>query len=409
MAGEKELELYFHVPFCIKKCAYCDFLSMTAGEDVRRKYVDRLIEETGMLGEFCRSRQVTSVFVGGGTPSLLAGAQIWEIMDAVHRHFCVKQDAEITLECNPGTLTGEKLSLCRAAGINRLSIGLQSADNQELKMLGRIHTYEDFLESFDMARKKGFGNINVDLISSLPGQTPQGWADTLEKVLRLMPEHISAYSLIVEEGTPFYEAYGEDDLRRGRGEEPRYLPSEEAEREMYGITLEMLKSRGYRRYEISNYALPGRECRHNIGYWQLTPYLGLGLGSSSFMENARFSNTKSLSDYLNGKSCALPEILKDAGGQAGKCSGQEERSAEVFYLDKRQRMEEFMFLGLRMTEGISRSRFQEEFGMTLESIYGPALNRLQGQGLIEQRGGRVSLTEQGIAVSNYVFGEFIVS
>lgn len=389
MTTKQELELYIHIPFCVRKCRYCDFLSMPAKEEEQRRYVDRLLEEIRQQGMACREYQVVSVFVGGGTPSLLAGVQIWELMEAVRNHFRLEKDAEITIECNPGTLTAQKLSFYKSAGINRLSLGLQSADDRELHVLGRIHTYRDFLESYDTARKMGFANINVDLMSGLPGQKVEDWANTLKKVLALAPEHISAYSLIVEEGTPFFELYGEDELRRQRGEEPRVLPTEEAEREMYGITLEMLKSRGYQRYEISNYALPHRECRHNIGYWQLTPYLGLGLGSSSFMGNARFSNTRKLDNYMNEEFSSKQE------------------QAAVSYLDKKQQMEEFMFLGLRMMEGISRERFEDKFHMTLESVYGPVLRRLQQQGLLEQCGGMVRLTEAGIAVSNYALSEFI--
>ncbi len=412
MVQGQALELYLHIPFCVRKCRYCDFLSMAAGEDVRRKYVDRLLEEIRIQSQQCKDYQVISVFVGGGTPSLLAGVQIWEIMEAVRSHFCLKEDVEITLECNPGTLTAGKLSFYQSAGINRLSLGLQSADNRELQELGRIHTFEDFLESFDLARKKGFDNINIDLISSLPGQTPRDWAYTLKKVSGLRPEHISAYSLIVEEGTPFYELYGEDELRRQRGEEPYILPTEEAERDMYELTLEILESRGYRRYEISNYALPHRECRHNIGYWQLVPYLGLGLGSSSFIENVRFSNTRNLSAYLEGEFCRLTEILAYADRQCEeghKCDGGQscKQEGEVFYLHKRQQIEEFMFLGMRMMEGVSREKFREKFGMTLEGIYGTVLQKLQRQGLIEQCEGMVRLTREGIAVSNYVFSEFL--
>lgn len=406
MEAERDLELYLHIPFCIKKCKYCDFLSMPAEENVRRNYVDRLIEEIEKQSVFCREYQVTSIFVGGGTPSILAGVQIFEIMEAVRRHFKVRQDAEITLECNPGTLTREKLSFYKLAGINRLSLGLQSADDRELQKLGRIHTFEDFLESYDLARRMGFSNINVDLMSALPGQTPRDWSYTLKKVSELKPEHISAYSLIIEEGTPFYEWYGEDELRRERGEIPLALPAEEAERRMYDMTGEMLEGRGYLRYEISNYALPGKECRHNIGYWQLVPYLGLGLGSSSLLENVRFSNTKNMDEYFNGNFLNLSEILGKENGRPEELS--ENKAGEIFYLSKKQQMEEFMFLGLRMMEGISRDRFLEKFSVTPESIYGNVLRRLQQQGLIRQQEGSVYLTEQGIAVSNYVFGEFII-
>ncbi len=385
----KELELYLHIPFCVRKCDYCDFLSMPADEDLRRHYVDCLIEEIKQKAALCSEYRVTSVFFGGGTPSILPGVQIWELMEALQRNFKICEDAEVTVECNPGTLTRQKLIYYKMAGVNRLSIGLQSANNQELQRLGRIHTYEEFLDSFGQARAMGFKNINVDLMSALPGQKQEDWIDTLNKVLAVRPEHISAYSLMVEEGTPFYDQYGEDERRREQGEPPLYLPSEEMEREMYLITQELLRNKGYVRYEISNYTFPGRECRHNIGYWKLIPYLGLGLGSSSFLEEVRFSNTKNLKTYLSGENFS------------------QEDCAYVF-LDKRQRMEEFMFLGLRMMEGISRSVFQQMFGIKLEAVYGNVLEQLQQQGLLKQQEGRVALTEAGISVSNYVLSEFLL-
>lgn len=385
----KELELYLHIPFCVRKCDYCDFLSMPANEELRRHYVDCLMEEIKQKAALCREYQVTSVFFGGGTPSILPGVQIWELMEVLRSCFQICEDAEVTVECNPGTLTRQKLIYYKMAGVNRLSIGLQSANNQELQRLGRIHTYEEFLDSFGQARAMGFKNINVDLMSALPGQKQEDWINTLNKVLAVRPEHISAYSLMVEEGTPFYERYGEDEWRREQGEPPLYLPSEEMEREMYLSTQELMRNKGYIRYEISNYAFPGRECRHNIGYWKLTPYLGLGLGSSSFLEEVRFSNTKDLKTYLSGENFS------------------QEDCAYVF-LDKRQRMEEFMFLGLRMMEGISRSVFQQMFGIKLEAVYGNVLEQLQKQGLLKQQEGRVALTEAGISVSNYVLSEFLL-
>ncbi|MEY8235637.1 radical SAM family heme chaperone HemW [Lachnospiraceae bacterium 66-29] len=385
----KELELYLHIPFCVRKCDYCDFLSMPANEELRRHYVDCLMEEIKQKAALCREYQVTSVFFGGGTPSILPGVQIWELMEVLRSCFQICEDAEVTVECNPGTLTRQKLIYYKMAGVNRLSIGLQSANNQELQRLGRIHTYEEFLDSFGQARAMGFKNINVDLMSALPGQKQEDWINTLNKVLAVRPEHISAYSLMVEEGTPFYERYGEDERRREQGEPPLYLPSEEMEREMYLSTQELMRNKGYIRYEISNYAFPGRECRHNIGYWKLTPYLGLGLGSSSFLEEVRFSNTKDLKTYLSGENFS------------------QEDCAYVF-LDKRQRMEEFMFLGLRMMEGISRSVFQQMFGIKLEAVYGNVLEQLQQQGLLKQQEGRVALTEAGISVSNYVLSEFLL-
>lgn len=405
----KELELYVHIPFCVRKCCYCDFLSMPADNSLRRHYVDKLIEEIRQNAPACSQYQVSSIFLGGGTPSILPGVQIAEIMEALRQNFTIGQEAEITLECNPGTITRQKLVFYKMAGVNRLSLGLQSARNQELQRIGRIHTFEEFLESFDLARKEGFSNINVDIMSALPGQALEDWMFTLKKVLEMRPEHISAYSLIVEEGTPFYEQYGEDELRRQQGETPFYLPTEETERQMYELTRETLADKGYLRYEISNYAQPGRECRHNIGYWQLTPYLGLGLGSSSYLEQVRFSNTRSLEEYLDGKFHNLTEILEMAKKQGKDLrSARSQAKTDICLLNQRQQMEEFMFLGLRMTAGISRKRFEEIFGRELGSVYGNTVRKLQQQGLLKQNEGRVFLTEEGISVSNYALSEFLL-
>lgn len=384
----KELELYLHIPFCVRKCNYCDFLSMPAEEGVRRHYVNCLLEEIRQRGESCREYHVSTVFFGGGTPSLLAGVQIAELMEAIRSSFWVDSDAEITIECNPGTLDRQKLLFYQNAGINRLSIGLQSASNRELQLLGRIHNCEQFLENYDLARKMGFENINVDLISALPRQKTEDWEYTLKKVLELRPEHISAYSLMVEEGTPFYEAYGQDAECREQGGHPRELPEEETEQEMYLLTGQMLAEKGYRRYEISNYARLGRECRHNTGYWRGISYLGLGLGSSSLMDETRFSNTRNMEEYL--RQC--PDFKRE----------------NVTVLGKTQQMEEFMFLGLRMTEGISREEFQKKFQVEPEGIYGTALQKLSRENMLKQKEGRIYLTEQGILVSNYVLSQFLL-
>ncbi|MCD7819512.1 MAG: radical SAM protein, partial [Lachnospiraceae bacterium] len=306
----RKLEIYIHIPFCVRKCAYCDFLSVAAGREQRDRYVKTLLEEirSGIPvnapyaedGDYI----VTSVFFGGGTPSVLPADQIAEIMGALRSQFRFSEDAEISLECNPGTFgellpddsgfpacelggtsaAGTKPEEWFGCGINRLSIGLQSADNAELAQLGRIHTWEIFLESYEKARQAGFRNINIDLMSALPGQTAASWEKTLRQVLQLAPEHISAYSLIIEEGTPFYQKYHEDDLRRMNGAQPLYLSSEEEERKMYVLTGALLDEAGFQHYEISNYARPGLECRHNIGYWQGTEYMGFGLGASSFLK-----------------------------------------------------------------------------------------------------------------------------
>lgn len=369
---KKELEIYIHIPFCVQKCAYCDFLSAPADEAVRERYIDALKEEIRQQKSFGSEYKVISIFIGGGTPSILEGAQIAEILKEIRNYFAVEADAEITIECNPGTLSEDKLSCYKKSGINRLSLGLQSADNQELKLLGRIHTYEKFLESFSLARKVGFGNLNVDLMSALPGQTKESWQETLRQVIALNPEHISAYSLIIEEGTPFYERY------KPGGQEEYLLPDEDLERQMYYDTRDILRAAGYERYEISNYAKPGFECRHNLGYWERREYLGLGLGASSLIKGVRYQNHKKLSAYLKG----------------------DYTHEEVQKLTRKEEQEETMFLGLRKAEGILLT---EE----LLEVYKETLQRLQQKGLLLWEGGRVRLTDLGIDVSNYALAEFL--
>lgn len=389
--NKKDLELYIHIPFCARKCAYCDFLSFVAPERAYRDYMDKLIEEIyGQSGNFA-GYCVTTVFVGGGTPSVLPAFLIEELFAVLYECFDIAEDAEITLESNPGTLTMEKLETYRQSGINRLSIGLQSADDQELRYLGRIHSYDDFLKSYQRARQAGFENINVDLMSALPGQTVHSWKTTLRKVMMLKPEHISAYSLIIEEGTPFYARYGGEILNRGGEEVLPDLPDEDADREMYHLTKELMHAQGYGRYEISNYARPGYECRHNIGYWNGTEYLGLGLGASSYTFGFRYHNTTDFKEYL---SLNLRE-----GGAAAR---------DIQELSLEDRMEEFMFLGLRMMQGVSGSEFLERFGQNMWNVYGDVLPRLQEQGLIEVDAPWVRLTELGIDVSNVVLSEFLL-
>ena len=409
----KELELYLHIPFCERKCAYCDFLSAPADLPVRISYIKKLQEEIAYYGAQYGEYQVSSIFFGGGTPTILEGYQLAAILETVKEHFNITTDAEITVECNPGTLTAGKAEKLVQAGFNRLSMGLQSADDRELQLLGRIHNFAQFLESYDLARKAGFRNINVDLMSALPGQTLKSWQDTLQKVTALRPEHISAYSLIIEEGTPFYERFAEDERIREEGGHPRLLPEEDVERQMYELTETFLHTKGYERYEISNYAKPGYECRHNCGYWTRKDYLGLGLGASSLVEHQRFQNTSELKTYLEQE-------------YSPQCEGQHERIAETIQLqeetgltqtghhihietlDKKSEMEEFMFLGLRLMAGISRQQFEKKFQVTLNSAYGEVLRKLKGEQLIEEVAGYVRLTEHGIDVSNYVLAEFLL-
>lgn len=390
MMNNNELELYIHIPFCARKCAYCDFLSFAAPERVWRDYVNQLIEEIYGQSACFQDRVVTTIFLGGGTPSILPAELISQIFAALQECFVIDEKAEITIEANPGTLTMEKLEIYRQSGINRLSLGLQSADDQELRLLGRIHTYDDFLKSYQRARQAGFDNINIDLMSALPGQDVHSWKSTLRKVMMLRPEHISAYSLIIEEGTPFYERYGEEACGGEQSLWPS-LPDEDTDREMYHLTKEMMAAQGYERYEISNYAKPGYECRHNTGYWTGVDYLGLGLGASSYISGYRYRNVSDMEEYLSLK-------LQNAG----------EAAREIQELSLKDRMEEFMFLGLRMTKGVSGSEFLERFGQNMWNVYDSALKKLREQKLIETEMPRVRLTELGMDVSNRVFQEFLI-
>ena len=379
----KELELYIHIPFCVRKCVYCDFLSGPGTDEAIERYVEKLIQEIKAHGQMQRDKIVTTIFFGGGTPSILKGNQMQRIMLAIRETFQVDADAEISMEANPGTVTKEKLLAYCEAGINRISFGLQSTNNEELRLLGRIHTFEEFLESYHMARECGFDNINVDLISAIPKQTLESWKQSVETVIALKPEHISAYSLIIEAGTPFASQYGEGT----EGED--LLPTEEEEREMYHCTEQILKEAGYHRYEISNYAKEGKECKHNLGYWERKNYLGIGLGASSLMDNVRYKNTDCMDIYL---------------GSADKLEMIQEEKEQ---LSLTEQMEEFIFLGLRKTEGISVKGFEESFEKEIESCYEENLNRMKEAGLLVKENGKLRLTERGIDISNYVFAEIL--
>ena len=383
---KKAMQLYIHIPFCVKKCAYCDFLSFAADERTQQTYVKALQKELDFYGSKYSDRYISTIFIGGGTPSWLDEAAIADVMETVYRNFEVAKDAEITIECNPGTVSNQKFIAYKNAGINRLSIGLQSAHNDELQTLGRIHTYEQFLKTYDMARHHGFNNINVDLMSSLPGQTPERFIDSLKKVIRLKPEHISAYSLIIEEGTPFYEKYQKDVEKREAGKQTELLPTEEEEYQTTKLTQQILQAEGYHWYEISNFAKPGRECRHNIGYWKRADYLGVGLGAASLLDNVRYANTSDIYEYMKN-----PE--QAATGEA---------------LTRAAQMEEFMFLGLRMVDGFHREEFVKAFGIEIEGIYGDVINSLQNEELLIKQEGQIRLTEKGIDVSNYALSQFLL-
>lgn len=393
----KELELYIHIPFCVKKCAYCDFLSAPAGELEQRKYVDALIKEIEFNQDEFSGYLVRTVFMGGGTPSVLKGEETARIFQALRGNFHVDENAEITMEVNPGTVTKEKIVQWKERGVNRLSMGLQSVNDEELRMLGRIHTYEQFLDTWRLVRAGGFDNVNIDLISAIPGQTAESWERTLRTAAELGPEHLSAYSLIVEEGTPFYDRYGKNSGNTGNWPP---LPDEDTERRIYEDTARILKEYGFHRYEISNYARPGYECRHNLGYWERREYLGLGLGASSLIGNQRFHNTADMEKYLN-----VCKDMEKGKEQFGRRTFLHEDMEE---LSEKDCMEEFMFLGLRKTAGVSCSEFRKLFGKNVEEVYGEPIRRFTEQGLLKGEGDMLRLTERGIDVSNYVFSEFLL-
>ena len=379
MKNRKEnspVEIYIHIPFCIRKCDYCDFLSGPSGSKEQADYVQALLREIQAVEEG-EGRSVSSIFIGGGTPSVLDERLLGDILKEIRNRFKMEEDAEITIEVNPGTANIGKLQAYREMGINRLSIGLQSPQDRELKILGRIHNYEQFLETYQEARTVGFDNINIDLMSAIPDQTYEGWVKNLRTAAELEPEHISAYSLIVEEGTPF-------------AARKLNLPDEDTEYNMYEATAQILKEYGFEQYEISNYARKGRECRHNVGYWTRQDYLGFGLGASSLYGKERFANTADMKKYLENS--RNPEKIRE-----------KEPS-----LTREDEMAEFMFLGLRMTKGISKADFQKCFGCTIESVYGEVLEKYESMGLLLEQDGRIFLSREGIHVSNSIMAEFLL-
>ena len=395
----KELSLYVHIPFCVRKCLYCDFLSFYADEDRMGRYFDALAKEMRLASGDFRDRKVISVFFGGGTPSFPESKHVCRLLDSIRDNFDIDSDAEISIEVNPASAMKEKLSDYRKAGINRLSIGAQSLNDTELRALGRAHDRNMFCNTFDAAREVGFDNINVDIMSALPGKTVESYLETVRKVTDLSPEHISAYSLILEEGTPFYDMELD-------------LPDEEADRAMYHETLQLLRSAGYHRYEISNYARDGFECRHNKVYWQRGDYLGLGIGAASLADNIRWSNTRDVEDYIS----RLSEVngsLEGAGSL--ESAGIRENIEE---LPVNSQMEEFMFLGLRLTKGVSPQLFSREFGRDIREVYGEVIDRYIAMGLLEMvpaEGGSsplseeyLRLTDRGLDVSNTVMADFLL-
>lgn len=396
----RELSLYLHIPFCARKCRYCDFLSWAAPEEEREEYLNLLLKEIEKQSFFYREYTVISIFVGGGTPSLLSPDAIKTVFEKLNYDFNIQKDCEITMEANPDSLTMPKLTACQQAGVNRLSIGLQSADDEELRRIGRIHDYRSFNNAYAMARQAGFRNVNIDLMAALPGQTLASYKRTLERVLSLKPEHISAYSLILEEGTWLYEH--RDEL---------IFPTEDEDRELYELTGKMLSEYNYNRYEISNYALAGYECRHNKVYWTRGDYVGFGLGAASMVGDVRWNNPSSMRKYRERLQQMNPLSTEEVYGQSEAaaetvsvyrtCLGE-----NIQPLSRQEQMEEFMFLGLRLTKGVRRQDFQEKFGLPIEAVYGGVLEELRHDGLLIIDD-FIRLTPYGTDISNYVMAKFL--
>lgn len=405
MKKMRNLQIYVHIPFCYKKCAYCDFLSFSCDEETQSSYVDALIREIKFYGKQMKDAQVSTIFVGGGTPTWLHEDKMVEILETIYASFSVSDDAEITMECNPGTVTKTKLEKYKKAGVNRLSIGLQSANDDELRILGRIHTYGKFVETFGLARNAGFTNINVDLISGIPYQTAEKFMYTLQKVVALKPNHISAYSLIVEEGTPFYDKYRLDLVLQEAGKPTIALPTEDEVYRITKLTQQYLAQAGYKQYEISNFARPGYECIHNIGYWIRENYLGLGLGAASLLNDVRYANETDLDSYIS----ATKDIqMLPFEQENGRIEYGTNLHSAVEAIPRKAQMEEFMFLGLRRIEGVTRQQFQDKFGIPIDAIYQDVMSHLKAEGLLEIHAGQIALTEKGQDLSNYALAQFLL-
>ena len=404
------MELYVHIPFCIKKCNYCDFLSMPADDTVKKQYVQALKNEIGYYAESL-PKKLETIYFGGGTPSVLMPEQLTELLDLIRSKFDVCPDVEITIEINPATIDYIGLHKLRQAGFNRLSIGLQSVQNDKLMLLGRIHTYEQFLQTYSDARRAGFQNINIDCMSALPGQSLEEYIEGLHNVIKLNPEHISSYSLILEENTPFYEKYANH---------KELLPDEETDRAMYHETKRILQAAGYYRYEISNYAKAGFESKHNSGYWERVPYLGVGLGASSFIRGYRTRNIGDLKQYISLWSLTkiglhnfnISSFVQDVSISAIENDSNEalyQQYDEIEQLSKEDAMAEYFFLGLRMTRGVSIQQFETQFGCSVFECFSQELQELEKEKLIlvDREQDRIALTEFGMDVSNWVFEKFI--
>ncbi|MBS6043581.1 MAG: oxygen-independent coproporphyrinogen III oxidase [Clostridium baratii] len=373
----KNISLYVHIPFCKQKCFYCDFKSYAGIEELENDYIDALILE---IRNKCKGYLIKTLFIGGGTPSYLSENNLSKLLKELNK-LSFLDDAEKTIECNPGTLSDEKIKIIKENNMNRISMGLQTTKNNLLKNIGRIHTIEEFKANYKRVRELGIENINIDIMFGLPNQSLEDYKETLEDIVKLNPEHISAYSLIIEEGTYFYKLYEENKLN---------VPNEDDERRMYEITKEILEDNNYKQYEISNYAKEGRECRHNKVYWELHEYIGVGVSASSFIDEKRIKNIDNIKEYIE------------------RINSNIDVSESIVANSLKEDMEEFMFLGLRMIEGVSIDKFKDKFSKDINDVYGEIINKNKKLGLLDEKNGRIYLTDKGIEVSNWVMSEFIL-
>ncbi|MBU4562108.1 radical SAM family heme chaperone HemW [bacterium] len=376
-----ELGLYLHFPFCISKCPYCDFNSYQLKEDNQiSSYISALYKEITAYSQKLNKSNIKTIYLGGGTPTILSGVQIYNILEFCKDKFTIDKKAEITIEANPGTLDGEKLKLLIEAGINRLSLGAQSFNNIFLKKLGRIHNTQDIIDSYNLAREIGFSNINIDIMFALPDQTTEDLQDTLKKAVSLKPDHLSLYNLTIKPGTEYYENYKRNTLK---------LPSEDEEFDMYNWAINFLKENNFEHYEIANFARPHKRSLHNLIYWQNKPYLGIGAGAYSFIRGYRYMNFKDPEKYI--KEVMNDKLPIDHGEK----------------LSLRKRMIETIILGLRTKDGVSYKKYKTRFGINLNDIFSKQIDKLVNLGLLKKVDCKIKLTKRGIFLANTVFREFV--
>ncbi len=377
---DRSIGFYIHIPFCKSKCHYCDFNSFAGMEDYIKPYFKALKHEIESYEEELRGCTVNTIYIGGGTPSSVDASYIYEVINTCAGKFNLRKGMEISVEANPGTLSYDKVLDYRDVGINRLSIGLQAWQSHLLRYIGRIHSAGEFVESFELARKAGFENINVDLMFSLPGQSINDWHYTLERVAGIEPEHISCYGLKIEEGTPFGERLDSGEL---------ILIDDESDREMYYLAIDILRKKGFKHYEISNFAQPGFECGHNLIYWNAEPYIGVGAGAHSYFQGKRFNNLYKINDYISA------------------LSRQEGPSENVQIIDRKESIKEYMILRLRLIDGIDADEFEKRFGENIFKLFARQFDRLLKRGLLESDGKLIKLSPLGLDLANQVFLEFI--